>query len=86
MEMNKKLNGWQIMEEMVKQKKDIRTFRHILGVELKGKKNNKYSELKIQIDEETHHDIADMIMKRGKEKLIICYVMDKSDFEEIQNQ
>ena len=85
----KQLTDWQVLEKMAEQNKDIRAFRHVLGIELRGKKGSKYSELKIQIDEETHQDIAEMMFARfygEKKKIIVCYVIDRAQFDEIKNQ
>lgn len=83
----KRLTDWQVLEQMANENKDIRAFRHILGVEMKGKKGNKYNELKIQIDPETHDDIANMIMfgMDSKKKIVVCYVIDREQFDKIKN-
>lgn len=84
----KPLTDWQVLEKMCEQNKDIRAFRHILGVELKGRKGKEHSELKIQIDPETHQDIAEMIFYGGygpRKKIVVCYVIDREQFDEIKN-
>jgi hypothetical protein len=85
----KQLNDWQVLEKMADQNKDIRAFRHILGIDLKGKAGKKFSELKIQIDEETHQDIAEMMLYGGygpSKKIVVCYVIDRAEFDEIKNK
>lgn len=83
----KPLSDWQALEQMVEQNKDIKAFRHILGVELKGRNKNKYSELKIQIDEETHRELAEMILFGGygpRKKIVVCYVFDREQFDKLK--
>lgn len=85
----KQLTDWQVLERMVNENKDIRAFRHILGIEMKGRKGKEYSELKIQIDPETHHDIAEMMLYGGYgpgKKIVVCYVIDREQFDEIKNK
>lgn len=84
----KGLTDWEVMEKMASENKDIRAFRHILGIDLKGRKGNQYSELKLQIDPETHQDIAEMMFSGfgPKKKIVICYVIDREQFDEIKNK
>lgn len=85
----KALNDWQVLEKMAEQSKDIRAFRHVLGIELKGRKNNEYGEVKIQVDPQTHQDIGEMMLSGSfghPKKIVVLYVIDREQFDEIKNQ
>lgn len=76
-----------VMDEMSKQNKDISLFTHFLGSELKGRKGEKYGAMTIQVDEETHSNIArSILLGEGKKYRLALVVMDAEEFNEILKQ
>lgn len=73
-----------VFDEMSKKDKDVRIFTHILGTELKGKKGDKYGAVTIQVDEETHQQIAKRMFGIGDKKVHVVFVVaDADEYNEI---